>query len=191
MTRGIGHNNGPTLEAGTTWRMQCWTRARADLLPHLPIEVLRNRVARAKEIGLDYRTYASVRAATGHDVIGFLFSSNALRVHRQQRALPSDRITALSKVTDCKRIALVSAPLTPHDFAYANAAAPLDGTGVAPAHLAGWGRTRESIRQVLATLNLPRDGVLLIGDAALEREWSEAGRLAGYIAAERYFPATA
>lgn len=185
----IGHNHGPSLDGGTAWRTHCWTKARADLLPHLPIEVLRNRVARAKEIGLDYSTYASVRASTGHDVIGFLFSGNALRVHLQQRTLPADRVFKLSAVAECQRIALVSAPLTPQDFARANAAAPLDGAGAAPPHLAGWSRTREAVGQVLTRLNLPRDGVLLIGDATLEREWSEAGRLAGYLAADRFFAA--
>ncbi len=59
-----GHNGGPTLEPGGAWRRHCWRKARADLLPHLPIEVLRTRVRRAGELGLDYRTYASVRAAT-------------------------------------------------------------------------------------------------------------------------------
>ena len=61
---GIGHNNGPTMEAGYTWRKHVWTRARADLLPTLPIEVVRLRVKRAAELGLPYKTYASVRAST-------------------------------------------------------------------------------------------------------------------------------
>jgi hypothetical protein len=29
--------------------------------------------------------------------------------------------------------------------------------------------------------------VILVGDLALERDWSAAGRLAGYLPAERYF----
>ncbi|TMV67455.1 hypothetical protein FGG78_32035, partial [Thioclava sp. BHET1] len=66
-TCGPGHNGGPTMEPGFGWRKHCWSKARQDLLPHLPIEILRNRVRRAKELGLEYRTYASVRAATGHD----------------------------------------------------------------------------------------------------------------------------
>ena len=65
----IGHNNGPTMEPGESWRRHAWGRARARLLPVLPIEVVRLRVKRAAEIGLDYRTYASIRAASGHDVI--------------------------------------------------------------------------------------------------------------------------
>lgn len=80
---GIGHNKGPTIEAGKSWRKHCWTKARRELLPTLPIEIVRRRVARAKELGLDYKSYASIRAASGHDVVAFLFSSNALRVSRK------------------------------------------------------------------------------------------------------------
>lgn len=50
----IGHNNGPTMESGTAWRRPCWARARVDLLPTLPLEVVR----RAQEIGLDLRRAA-------------------------------------------------------------------------------------------------------------------------------------
>lgn len=75
----IGHNGGPEL-ASLGWRRPCWQEARARLLPVLPIEVVRTRVRRAAELGLDYKTYAGVRATTGHDLVAFLFSSNALRV---------------------------------------------------------------------------------------------------------------
>ena len=72
---GIGHNNGPEM-TGLSWRSHCWRGARAQLLPTLPIEVVRLRVRRAAELGLPYKTYAGVRAQTGHDLVGFLFSSN-------------------------------------------------------------------------------------------------------------------
>ena len=65
----IGHNRAPSVDEGQSWRLHCWRQARAALLPCLPIEVLRTRVKRAADLGLDYRTYASVRAATGHDVV--------------------------------------------------------------------------------------------------------------------------
>jgi plexin A len=55
---GIGHNGGPTMEPGTSWRRHCWTKARRDLLPAMPLEVIGYRMKRATELGLDYRTYA-------------------------------------------------------------------------------------------------------------------------------------
>jgi 3,4-dihydroxy 2-butanone 4-phosphate synthase / GTP cyclohydrolase II len=99
MSAGIGHNKGPTMEAGYSWRKHSWTKARENLLPTLPIEVVRLRVKRAKALGLPYKTYASVRASSGHDVIGFLFSSNALDLLRAQDRLAADRALRIAALT--------------------------------------------------------------------------------------------
>ncbi|MGL4278870.1 MAG: hypothetical protein ACRCS0_00770, partial [Albidovulum sp.] len=96
MTAGPGHNGGPSLEGGVTWRAHCWRSARAALLPKLPVEVVRLRVKRAKEIGLDYRTYAGVRASTGHDLVAFLFSTNALRLLKDQDRMRADEAVKLA-----------------------------------------------------------------------------------------------
>lgn len=108
----IGHNGGPSLADGVSWRRHCWSAARERLLPVLPVEVVRTRVRRAQALGLDYRTYAGVRAATGHDVVAFLFSSNALRVSVLRPAMPEDRAGKLA-VVQCGRLAFAVAPLTP------------------------------------------------------------------------------
>ena len=78
------------MEGGTTWRRVSWQKARAELLPKLPIEIVRPRGSRAKELGLPHQTYASVRAATGCHVIGSLLSANALRM-RHTALLPQAR----------------------------------------------------------------------------------------------------
>jgi hypothetical protein len=182
----LGHNGGPTMEPGGSWRLYCWRSARADLLPHLPLEVLRRRVRRAGELGLDYRTYASVRAGTGHDVVAFLFSSNALRVIPPRQALPLDRAAKLATLTDCKRIGLARSPLLPAALAQA-AQEALDATHPAPAALATFAQAHALLRAALG--KLPGDQVILVGDTALEAEWCAAGRLAAYLPAERYFAA--
>ena len=179
---GIGHNGGPSLEGGVSWRRHCWSAARAALLPTLPIEVVRLRVKRAKALGLEYRTYASVRAATGHDVVAFLFSSNALRVSVLRPAMPEARALKLAEV-QCGRLALAVAPLMPGMVEAANPV--LDGAWPAPYALAKFGEVREVLRQVLG--KVPSDQVILVGDLGLERDWCAAGRLAGYLSAERYF----
>ncbi len=184
----IGHNHGPDFGGGVSWRRHCWKKARAELLPHLPIEVLRGRVRRARELGLDYTTYASVRASTGRDVVGFLFSSNALRMFLDQRKLPENRVKKLTSLKGCARIALISAPLKPADIRDANPGAPLT-MRAAPQAFEKWPATRALVLQALASEKLPSDGVLLVGDTIFEREWSEAGRLAGYLGADRYFEA--
>ena len=179
----IGHNGGPSLEGGASWRRHCWSAARERLLPVLPIEVVRLRVKRAKALGLDYRTYAGVRAATGHDVVAFLFSSNALRVSVLKPAMPEAWALKLAEV-HCGRLALAVMPLTTPGMV--EAANPvLEGAHPAPYALAGFGEMRAMLRQALG--KLPSDQVILIGDLGLERDWCAAGRLAGYLPAERYF----
>lgn len=179
----IGHNGGPSLDGGASWRRHCWTTARARLLPTLPVEVVRLRVKRAKALGLDYKTYAGVRAATGHDVVAFLFSSNALRVSVLRPAMPQERAAKLTAVA-CGRLALAVAPLTPGLIEAANPVA-LDAAHPAPYALARFGEMREVLRAALG--KVPGDQVILVGDLGLERDWCAAGRLAGYLPAERYF----
>ena len=151
-------------------------------MPTLPIEVVRLRVKRAQALGLDYKTYAGVRAATGHDVVAFLFSSNALRVSLLRPVMPEARAVKLAEV-QCGRLALAVAPLTPGMLEAANPV--LDGAHPAPYALAGFGEMRSMLRSALG--KLPSDQVILVGDLGLERDWCAAGRLAGYLPAQRYF----
>lgn len=178
----IGHNGGPSVSEGESWRRHCWGAARQALLPVLPIEVLRTRVKRAADLGLDYRTYASVRAQTGHDVVGFLFSSNALRISPAALRMPEARAIRLA-VVQAERIGLAAGGLIPVAVAAENP--ELDRTELAPALLAGFGAARRQLRAILGAM--PGDRVLLVGDMGLERDWCAAGRLAGYLAAERFF----
>jgi hypothetical protein len=184
MTAGPGHNGGPTLQPGASWRRHCWGAARAALLPHLPVEVVRLRVRRARELGLDYQTYAGVRATTGHDIVAFLFSSNALRLIRPGDALPDDRRGKLAGITGCGRIALAQGRLAP-DTVLRITAPLIDAAHPAPAALAPWAETRRTLRAALG--QLPGDRVLLVADTALEAEWATAARLAAALPAARYF----
>jgi hypothetical protein len=184
LTPGIGHNNGPSLEEGTAWRAHCWRQARETLLPTLPIEVVRLRVARAKELGLPYKTYAGIRASTGHDVIGFLFSSNALRVLRPTDRLPDLHRGRLAALLRADRVALAQRPLRPEALLQGT---PLDAAFAAPRSIDSWPATRDRLRTLLRERGLPGDGVVLVGETALEREWVEAGRLAGFVSGDAYF----
>ena len=181
---GLGHNGGPSLEPGLGWRKHCWTAARARLLPTLPIEVVRLRVKRAAELGLDYRSYASVRAATGHDVVALLFSSNALRMVAPHPTLPMDRAAKLAALRECGRVALAIRPLTVAQVAGAGGQA-LDAVHPAPELLGRWGAAGAALRAALG--RVPGDRVILVGDTALERDWCAAGRLAGWVPSDRYF----
>ena len=180
---GIGHNNGPTMERGRSYRKFVWTKARQDLLPTLPLSIVRMRVKRAKELGLDYKTYAGVRASTGRDVIGFLFSSNALRLRRIE--LDAERAAQVEAIKSAGKVALVHAPLQADAVADANP--ELSAVYAAPRFTDSWSEMRDQVKAALIAQRLPRDGVLVIGDTTLEREWADAGRTAGYLPAERYF----
>ena len=173
---GIGHNRGPALTSG--WTGYAWRRARADLLPRLPIEVLRVRVARAKALGIDYTTYASVRAATGRDVVALLFSSNALRITARDPA-PAPGIAARLDAAAATRLLAAVPPLDPAGVDY-----PFDVRGRAPT-LFDPPRV-EAARLAELAAGLPRDAVLVVGEAPPERGWVAAGRFAGYLPAARW-----
>ncbi|WP_246849267.1 hypothetical protein [Rubellimicrobium arenae] len=184
LTPGPGHNGGPSLDDGISWRRFAWTQARASLLPTLPIEVVRLRVSRARELGLPYRTYAGIRASTGRDVIGFLFSTNALQLIRPTDVLPRDRRDRLSALTGCQRVALVQHPLDPGQIA---TTVPLDDAVAAPPPHEPWSATRDRLRAVLRARGMPGDGVVLVAETDLEREWCEMARLAGVLRGDAYF----
>jgi len=186
----LGHNQGPSMEAGESWRRHCWKKARQNLVKTLPVEILRTRVARAAELGLDYRAYASIRAASGHDVIAFLFSSNALRLLPHTPMLSGSRAGKIAAVKRAHRVALLHIPLTPSALARAvpEGLKPLfEASFAAPDFAQNWGQVRETILAQTRAMRLPRDGVVVVGDTTHERAWAEAARLAGYVSAERFF----
>ncbi|WP_199260483.1 hypothetical protein [Paracoccus binzhouensis] len=183
---GIGHNRGPSLGSG--FRAHAWTVARRELLgTRLPVEVVRMQVRRARELGLDYKTYAGVRATTGRDLVAFLYSSNALGVFR-----PGQPVGA----RECARIAASGA--VPHLGC---------GPGLAPEALqvqigarsvqdlphfgAPWSAMRDRMKAWLRAQGLPGDAVLMIGETDHEREMMAAGGLAGFVGGRRFFAGVA
>jgi len=172
------------MERGAGWRRYAWRRARADLLTKMPIEVVRRRVKRARELGIDYKAYAGIRAATGRDVIALLFSDNALRIARDAR-VAQDRAADLCNVRHADRLALVHPPLSPATVVFANDC--VDAAGQAPLAFDDWAQIREAVLRLKG--RLPADGVVVIGETWAERAWAEAGRLAGFLPASTYFKA--
>ncbi|WP_050525196.1 hypothetical protein [Pseudorhodobacter ferrugineus] len=177
----IGHNNGPTMDAGGAWRTHCWGAARKALLPHLPIEVLRGRLKRAGELGLDYRTYAGIRATTGRDIVAVLFSSNALELRKGQLEFAAKKIEKLMQ-TEAWRQGLATQPLQPCDMLRA---APLDGASAAPAAFAPFRVQRLALQQALS--GFASDETILVGAYGAEAEWCATARLAGYVPTQVFF----
>lgn len=186
---GIGHNGGPTIEAGYGFRKLAWTKARRALLPSLPLEVVRLRVARAKRLGLPYQTYATIRATSGHDIVAFLFSGNALDLRPGRADLPApvaERLEVLSGAAE--RLGAVYAPLAPEALVAAHPGL-FEAVGRAPGFTASWRETRDGLRALLAERHMPRDGVVLVAATSIERGWTGAAGLAGVIDRDMLFGA--
>lgn len=185
---GIGHNGGPTMEKGHRWRTHQWRKAQKALMPNtIPLMVVRMRMRRAQELGMDYKTYARVRQASGRDILGLLFSSNALRIIADGARLPEDRAGHIGAISGAQRLALVHRPHDPAMVVAANAA--IDAATRAPTILQSWSETAQHLGAFIRDRRLPSDGVLVIGDAPLEGEWAACARAAGYLGADHYFAA--
>ncbi|WP_341366544.1 hypothetical protein [Yoonia sp. BS5-3] len=183
---GIGHNSGRVDEPGKSWRKHVWTKARRELMPTLPLEVVRLRVRRAKELGLPYRTYAGIRASNGHDLVGFLFSSNALQVLRDGQEMPADREAKLGQLVQTMRTGLAHAPVRP---THLGRLPGIDQAFAAPGFAQSWAAMRDQMQDVIRAQGKPADRFVMIGDTAFEREWAEAARMAGYLSAGDFFGA--
>ena len=182
-THGIGHNNGPAMEGGRTWRVHAWRRAKANMsAARLSPTTVKRHVARAKELGLSYREYAAIQASAGRDVCGFLFSSNALDLAFGRHRVSQPKQDKLDAIRHAMRVALVHAPLSPDLVAEANDA--LDSVHRAPRFLTSFPQIKEVLS--LAQGNLPAAGLVVVG-TGMEAEWVTAGRIGAFVPAERYF----
>lgn len=183
---GLGHNGGPTMEAGYGFRKVAWKKARQSLLPNLPLEIVRVRVARAKRLGLPYKTYATIRATSGRDIVAFLFSGNALGLSRTQRAPVPAAAARLSDIGGAAgRLAAIYAPQRPGELI--RLSSDIDAAIDAPTLMTPWGAAGAHLRGFVRDQGLPPDGVVLISATALERDWCGAAGLAGNLTAETFF----
>lgn len=188
----LGHNKGPSLASGPSWQRYCWQAARKALLPVLPVEVVRLRVARAKELGLDYQTYAGIRAQTDRDLVAFLFSTEALGLRPRTAELPVQHLPRLQALAAGK-IILTAPDLSPETALERLKAQGIafDAASAAPPAFAGWGEARRALRRALDQMKLPSDAVLFIGEGSLQKDWAEAAKLAGFLPSDRFFPTMA
>lgn len=178
------------MEAGHRWRTHQWRSAQRQLMRKtIPLMIVKMRMKRAAELGMDYKTYATIRQASGQDILALMFSSNALGIIGQGARMPDAETRALAAVRAAQKLTLVHAPQTPEGVLAANPV--LDAADVAPKFNESWSAMRERVSSLIQSRKLPGNTVLVIGDAPLESEWSTAARAAGYLPASAYFQASA
>jgi hypothetical protein len=193
MTRSkIGHNNGPTFGTGVGWRTYCWKKARKDLIGKtVPIEIVRMRIKRARELGLSYPQYASVMLGTGRDIVGFLFTVDGLQLKlRKTLEMPPAVQSKLQAINDCSLISF--APSGEEATTYRVELEAVSGCTFAaaapePEINASWVIARQAVRAALDPLKLPSDAVVMIGNNSIERQWANAGNVARFIPSSDYF----
>jgi hypothetical protein len=188
----IGHNNGPSFKTGTGWRTYCWKRARKDLLGKtMPIEIVRIRIKRARELGLSYPQYASVMLGTGRDIVGFLFTVDGLQLKlRRKLEIPQNVQRKLHGITGTSLMSFTPSGEDPKSFRV-----ELEGisgtafvsTSPEPEPYANWKAARSAIRTALDPLKLPSDAVVMIGTGDIEKHWAAAGNVARFIPSAEYF----
>jgi len=143
---------------------------------------VKRHVARAKELGLSYRDYASIQASAGRDVCGFLFSSNALDLAFGRHRVSQPKAEQIEAIRHAARVALVHAPLTPAQVVEANAM--LHAAHRAPKFLTSFPEMRAVLSD--AQGKMPASGLVVVG-MGMEAEWVTAGRLGAFVPADRYF----
>jgi len=188
---GIGHNRGPSLDGGRRWRAHCWQKARRELLPRLPIEVVRRRVVRARELGLAYPQYASVLLGSGRDIVGFLFTCDAIGIRLERRLeLPDKNAEKLRGLSGCDRLLMTPLPVDADALCARLAESHgvhFAAAGASPGYDACHREGREAIRAILRPLKLPAGAVVMIGTRPEERAWAHAADTAKFLSAEAYF----
>lgn len=191
----IGHNKGPSMKTGLGWQQHCWQKARKDLMGKaIPIEIVRMRIKRARELGLAYPQYASILLGTGRDIVGFLFTVDGLHLRLRKRLempdLVQDKLQTLDK---CTLMAFAPSGEAPGAFQMELqqvAGTPFASSAPQPETDANWPKARCAIRAVLDPLKLPSDAVVMIGTRDVEKQWAAAGKMARFIAASDYYGAT-
>lgn len=189
---GIGHNSG--TDAATGWQRYCWRRARRELMgPRLPVEVIRMRVARARELGLAYPQYAAILLGSGRDIVGFLFTVRGLQLRLARRLeVPASVRARLAGLERVRLTAFAPSGEAAEPFRVelgTAAGVPFATAAPEPEPPVTWARARAAVRAVLDPLGLPGDAVVMVGAGQDEASWAPAGNLARFLPSVDYFAA--
>ena len=162
---------------------------KALIRKRMPIEMVRTRIKRARELGPEYPQYASILLGSGHDVVGFRFTVDGLQL-RKWLEMPE---SVQEKMQGLERVSLMGfAPSGEDADAFRCEVSDVAGVpfvGAAPEAEGplGWSAARAAVRAVLDPLKLPSDAVVMIGTRDHEAQMAEAAKMARFIASDAYF----
>lgn len=172
---GIGHNNGPPM--ATRWGVHCWRRAQARAWQPPGPEVVRLRLRRAAELGLDYRQLASILMEAGRSPTAIVFTREALLIPGAAARL---------RGLDRPKLLAVGIAGGGEGAGGADQAPPLAG-------LQGWRLAADraglapAILALLAAHGVPPAAAILVGNAEADRDLVTRARLAAFLPADAYF----
>lgn len=174
---GIGHNNGPPM--ATRWGTHCWRRAQARAWKPPGPEVVRLRLRRAAELGLDYRQLAAILMETGRAPTAIVFALEALLAPgAAERLRGLDRPRLLAVAVDRDGAAAARAGQVGAD-----GGRRLDGWRV----VADRRELPDAVTALLDAQGVPPAAALLVGVSDADREVVVRARLAAYLDAAAYF----
>jgi hypothetical protein len=188
----IGHNEGPPLDPGQSWRRHCWNKAHRELWKPPPVEVVRRRMARAARLGLSYQRYATILIC-GNTVEGILFAAGTVTggaVGPPGRTAVEGKLAAIS---DCQRLLLAGGEeirvfegADPECRALFHGIVPVSSPDLLAQPPSK--PDRDALRASLRERVLASDTVILVGKGACGPAWVAAARLGGFVTAGEFFP---
>lgn len=209
----IGHNQGPPLEPDNSWNSFCWRKAHKAAWKAPPVEVVRRRCRRARDLGLSYRDYTAIVLDRGTHPFVLIFDLGGTLVEIENdeiRSDPQGRVRPLPGVVE-KLSGLVGYKI----FVVTNQAGVAEGLITAEQarsfveqvdrlcgavitdyricmEPAGSGSAFRKPRpgmvvDLLAAHKLPPAAAVMIGDSENDRECAAAAKLACFVWARDYF----
>ncbi|RED11372.1 hypothetical protein POI8812_01765 [Pontivivens insulae] len=193
MTHGIGHNRPPQP---TGWQRHCWTRARKELVgERLPLEMIKVRMARARELGLSFPQYRSILLGGGRDITAFLFTAEGLHLKlTRELSIPDAVRDKLGTLRRADLLALSPSGEVPRQFADelgSLAEVTIKDAGAEPEPHYSWSQQRAALRDLLRANAVPAASVVMIGRGAHQQGWAEAAELVKYLPRDEYFAESA
>ena len=209
----IGHNQGPPLHPASGWGGFCWRKAHRSAWRTPPIEVVRRRCKRARDLGLSYRDYTAIALDRGTSARALLFDlggtlvrvdNNKIRTDREGRIWPLPGvIEKLSRLRDCL-VFVLSYPAEVAEGLLSAAKARsfveqvddlcggvIDDFRVSTDPDGSGGTIRKArtgmVLDLLAKHGVPPSAAVMVGDSDNDRACAEAAWLARFIWSWDYF----